>query len=192
MCIELRPPSTDGANRRSLGVRAFARGCRASVAALCTLLAVVTQAGETPGTITVAGDVKGQIVLDVAALRAFPSEAQVSFRVDRQVNGEPQNASVVNGVRLIALLDRAGLAERDRFDWRKAVVLAIARDGYRAAFSWPELSNTAGGAQVMVAYERDGMALIDGPLVLIAPNDLRTGPRHVKGLQRIDVRVLRE
>ncbi|MFI4929324.1 MAG: hypothetical protein ACHP83_03750, partial [Burkholderiales bacterium] len=53
-------------------------------------------------------------------------------------------------------LHQAGLAERDRFDWRKAVVVAIARDGYRAVFSWPELANTAAGAQVMVVYERDG------------------------------------
>jgi DMSO/TMAO reductase YedYZ molybdopterin-dependent catalytic subunit len=89
---------------------------------------------------------------------------------------------------------RPGLAERDRFDWRKSVVVAIARDGYRAAFSWPELANTPGGAQVMVAYERDGAPLSEqeGPLALHAPGDTRTGPRHVKWLQRIEVRVLRD
>jgi len=29
-------------------------------------------------------------------------------------------------------------------------------------------------------------------LVLLAPGDTRSGPRHVKWLQRIDVRVLRD
>ncbi len=101
---------------------------------------------------------------------------------------------MVHGVRLLAVLEQAGLAERDRLDWRKAVVIAIARDGYRAVFSWPELANTAAGAQVMVAYERDGspLAAQEGPLALHAPGDTRTGPRHVKWLHRVDVRILRD
>jgi DMSO/TMAO reductase YedYZ molybdopterin-dependent catalytic subunit len=161
------------------------------LAGLCALVAVA-RAADPPGALTVAGDVKKPLLVDVDALRAFPADTQVSFRADRQVNGQSQNASVVKGVRLIALLEQAGLAERDRFDWRKTVVIAIARDGYRAAFSWPELSNTPAGAQVMVGYERDGAALADGPLVVLAPGDTRTGPRHVKWLQRIEVRVLRD
>ena len=46
----------------------------------------------------------------------------------------------------------------------------------------------------MLAYERDGQPLPagDGPVALMAPADLRTGPRHVKGLARIEVRILRE
>ena len=50
------------------------------------------------------------------------------------------------------------------------------------------------GAQVMVCYERDGAPLSaqDGPLAILAPGDTRTGPRHVKWLQRIEVRVLRD
>lgn len=94
------------------------------------------------------------------------------------------------------------------------MVIAIARDGYRAAFFWPELVNTDSGAQVMVAFERDGSALAadegplvrtktrwcrrraagadEGPLVLMAPADQRPGPRRVKWLQRIEVRILRD
>ena len=46
----------------------------------------------------------------------------------------------------------------------------------------------------MVAYERDGQPLADseGPLTVEAPGDTRSGPRHVKWLQRIEVRVLRD
>jgi len=97
-------------------------------------------------------------------------------------------------VALRALLEMAELAERDRLDWRKTVVVVTARDGYRVVFSWPELFNTEGGAQAMVAYERDGQALADseGPLTLEAPGDIRSGPRHVKWLARIEVRILRD
>ena len=46
----------------------------------------------------------------------------------------------------------------------------------------------------MIAYERDGAPLSaqEGPLAIHAPGDTRTGPRHVKWLQRIEVRVLRD
>jgi DMSO/TMAO reductase YedYZ molybdopterin-dependent catalytic subunit len=157
-------------------------------------VAIPVRAADSAGSVTVAGDVRRPLVVDADALRAFAPDAQVTFRSGREVDGQPQSASVVKGVRLFALLEQAGLAERDRFDWRKTVVVAIARDGYRAVFSWPELANTAAGAQVMVCYERDGAPLSaqDGPLAIVAPGDTRTGPRHVKWLQRIEVRVLRD
>jgi DMSO/TMAO reductase YedYZ molybdopterin-dependent catalytic subunit len=170
--------------------------CRAAIGAwlLVVALASPAQAVDPAASITLAGDVRRTVVVDAHALRGFAADAQVSFTSAREVNGQPQSASVVKGVRLLALLEQAGLAERDRFDWRKAVVVAIARDGYRAVFSWPELANTAAGAQVMVVYERDGAPLSaqEGPLAITAPGDTRTGPRHVKWLQRIEVRVLRD
>jgi len=171
---------------------AVSLGRRVWMLGVCAALATMAHAADPAGGVTIAGDVKKQVVVDVDALRALPADAQVSFRAAREVNGQSQNASVVKGVRLLALLEQAGLAERDRFDWRKTVVIAIAHDGYRAVFSWPELSNTAAGAQVMVGYERDGAPPADGPLVLLAPGDTRTGPRHVKWLQRIEVRILRD
>jgi hypothetical protein len=43
-----------------------------------------------------------------------------------------------------------------------------------------------------VVYERDGKALVDdeGPLALMSLKDTRPGPRHVKWLQSIELRVL--
>jgi len=152
------------------------------------------QEGLAADELVVAGDVKQSLVLSVAALRDFPAAAQTTYSSSREVAGQAQAATALRGVRLLAVLEQAGLAERDRLDWRKTAVVAIARDGYRAVFSWPELANTAGGAQVMVSYERDGAPLgaQEGPLAIHAPGDTRTGPRHVKWLQRIEVRILRD
>jgi len=144
--------------------------------------------------LAVTGDVKRTLSLSGDALREFPAPAQTSYRSSREVAGQAQSTTEVRGVCLLAVLEQAVLAERDRFDWRRTAVIAIARDGYRAVFAWPELANTAGGLQVMVAYERDGAPLgaQEGPLAIHAPGDTRTGPRHVKWLQRIEVRVLRD
>lgn len=163
---------------------------RAVAAGLALLASLAVQAQDG---VTIAGDVKQSITLSAADLRSFDAKAQRELR-ERREAGAVQRDTTLRGVSLAAVIERAGLAERDRLDWRKTAVIAIARDGYRAAFSWPELVNTEGGALVMLAYERDGRALADdeGPLALVAPGDQRPGPRRVKWLQRIEVRILRE
>ncbi|MGE5665096.1 MAG: molybdopterin-dependent oxidoreductase [Betaproteobacteria bacterium] len=146
-----------------------------------------------PAGIRVDGQVRQPLQLSHAQVSAMPAAQQVTSTTTREVDGQARSTTV-RGVRLRALLEQAGLAERDRFDWRKTVVVATARDGYRVVFSWPEIFNTEGGAQVLVVHERDGQALgsVDGPLALVAANDVRSGPRHVRALERIEVRILRE
>ncbi|MBK7252189.1 MAG: hypothetical protein IPI06_15355 [Gammaproteobacteria bacterium] len=72
------------------------------------------------------------------------------------------------------------------------VVVATASDGYKAVFSWSELFNSPVGEGVLVFFEKDGMPLADdeGRIALISAKDLRTGPRHVKWLQGIEVRKI--
>ena len=151
-------------------------------------------AAQTAGEVVVTGDVKQSVTLDVAALRAFPAGTQISMRsaLDPASQGRP--FMVVRAVRLTSVLQLVGLAATDRTDSRKAVVMAIARDGYRVVFSWPELANTPTGDQAVVAYERDDgpLGAADGPLWLQVPGDTPTGARDVKQLQRIEVRILRD
>jgi DMSO/TMAO reductase YedYZ molybdopterin-dependent catalytic subunit len=146
-----------------------------------------------PDQVGVRGDVLRPLQLDRATLASFPAEDQVTSSVVRRVDGQERQTSI-RGVRLRAAINRAGLAERDRLDWRKAVVIAIASDGYRAVFSWPELTNTDGGAQVLLLYERDGapLAADEGPFALLAAADQRAGPRHVKWLASLEVHILRD
>ena len=78
--------------------------------------------------------------------------------------------------------------------FRKSIVVATARDGYKAVFSWAELYLTPIGDGVYVVYERDGAPLLpaEGPLTLVSLADASPGPRHVKWLQGIDVRMIRD
>jgi len=71
-------------------------------------------------------------------------------------------------------------------------VIATATDGYRAVFTWAELSNTPAGDGVLVPYERDGEPLgaREGQISLLATGDLRLGARHVRNLVKLQVRQL--
>ncbi len=165
--------------------------------AACGLLALATlQApamAQPADVVDVVGAVRQPLRLDAPALAAFPADAQANADLTRRVDGS-ERVTRLRGVRLAAVLERAALDERDRLDWRKAVVLATATDGYRAVFSWPELVNTEAGRQVLLVYERDGAALDarEGAVALHALGDLRGGPRHVRNLVRLEIRVLRD
>lgn len=93
------------------------------------------------------------------------------------------------GVLLRDLLAAASLHEKERYDLRKTVIIARARDSYVALFTWAELFNTKLGDNVMVITELNGKALPDdeGPYALRAFGDSKPGPRHVKWLDQIEV-----
>lgn len=145
------------------------------------------------GAVEIAGAVRQPLSLDADTLARWPAAAQSTLEFARSVDGAERRTRLA-GVRLTAVLEQAGLAERDRLDWRKTVVLATATDGYRAVFSWPELFNTEAGAQVLLVWKRDDAPLDarEGPIALHAPGDLKTGPRHVRNLVRLEVRILRD
>lgn len=96
------------------------------------------------------------------------------------------------GARLVDVLALLGLGENPRAELKQCVIVAHARDGYRAIFSWNELHNTAVGEQVFIVYERDGAALGAnlGELCLLSANDLHLGPRHLRQLCGVTVQHL--
>ncbi|MBS0445082.1 MAG: molybdopterin-dependent oxidoreductase [Proteobacteria bacterium] len=163
-----------------------------AIAAWVLLLPGVAWAANGSNEVAVTGDVVKPLHLTVDDLRALPPEQSASAAMRRgpEDTGAP---TTVRGVSLAALVKRAGLVEPDRHSWKHTVVLAVATDGYSVAYSWPELVNTDVGAGVLVVYERDGKALdaSEGPIALVSAKDERTGPRHVRWLQRIEVTILK-
>lgn len=171
---------------------------RRSPAGYCTMLLLgatlwlaAAGAGAQPSEqLRVDGAVKNALSLTVDALKAFPPEQITMVRVHR--HGEPGGSSVLKGVRLTALLDRAALEAADPHTWKHTVVVASGTDGYAVAFSWPELYDTDVGADVLVVFERDGKPLDEreGRIALVSAKDTRTGPRSVHWLDRVNVRIL--
>lgn len=96
------------------------------------------------------------------------------------------------GARLVDLLDACGLSERPRSELKRCVVVAHGNDGYQVIFSWNELYNSSIGEKVLVLYEKNGKALDAhlGAICLISANDARLGPRHLRGLSQVAVRML--
>ena len=106
-------------------------------------------------------------------------------------SAESKDANVVKwrGVLLRDVLEAAKFQEKERRDFRRTVIVARARDGYVAVFSWGELFNSKLGDSVLVVTAMDDKVLPDteGPYALRALTDTRPEPRHVKWLAQIEV-----
>jgi DMSO/TMAO reductase YedYZ molybdopterin-dependent catalytic subunit len=140
--------------------------------------------------VAVSGAVQQALSLSVDDLRQFPQDQIVELRLPaRDATSQP---SVLKGVRLRALLERAKVVMADHNTVKKLAIIAAATDGYKVVFSWSELFNAELGNSVLVVFERDGqpLAAAEGPLALISGKDIRTGPRHVKWLQSVEVRQI--
>jgi hypothetical protein len=158
-------------------------------AAACLAALLVSQAiFAQPMQLEVSGRVNQPLLMSRADLLALARRDYAEQRTVIQDGKEAQVSIRYQGVPLKTLLDRAGIA-LDRREVRKAMVLVTAKDGYQASFSWGELYNSGLGDGVIVVLRQgeDELLDVDGLPALRSLQDLRSGPRHVRWLQRIEL-----
>jgi len=174
-------------------------GWRLAVLLACAWLApaFAQSQGAVTTTLTVKGSVQQEITLSVDDLKRLPVQRMDDVRSVRDTGAGASSGETVRhyvGCLLRDVLERAKPVEKKRMDFRKSAVIATASDGYRVVFSWAELYLSPIGDGVLVVYERDGAPLDDneGRIALVSLKDTRPGPRHVKWLQSVELRVLSE
>ena len=158
----------------------------AAAFAAAVLLAAEAPAQERASSVSrrleVKGEVQKELALDLDALRRI---------AERRGRVEGKGYA---GLLLVELLNEADIRQDQPRALRRTYVVARASDGYQAVFSWGELYNSPLGKGVLVAFERDGKPLLDGEgqFAIVSLEDDRPGPRHVKWLNRVDVRRVPE
>ena len=166
------------------------------------VLAVVTLAAHTSvaqngprlaTTLIVDGNVENRLSLTVADLRWLPVRQVEDVRQVRMTGApaaEDATARRYSGVLLRDVIAAAKPVERERHDLRRSIVVATATDGYQAVFSWAELFLSPIGDGAIVVFERDGVPLdaSEGPFAIVSLRDTQPGPRHVKWLERLELR----
>lgn len=145
-------------------------------------------------TLTIGGSVENPLVLSLADLERLPPQRIGELEVICQSGANMGQKENLRGVLLKDILDQAGLQAASPRDFRKMAVIAKATDDYKVVFSWAELFNSPIGAGVIVYFRKNGLPLGDeeGRIALISSQDTRTGPRHVKWLNAIEVRQIAE
>ena len=74
-------------------------------------------------------------------------------------------------------------------DFKRVVLVATGRDGYRSLFSWGEVVNTPVGDGLYVAFDDPECPLPPdtGPFALVSLADRVTGPRFTRGLVSVHI-----
>ena len=142
----------------------------------------------------ISGAVENPLQLSVDDLRKFPPQKINEIPMVCQSGANLGNKENLKGVLLKDILEKAAVVSKEHNDVKKMVLIATASDGYKVVFSWTEVFNSSIGDGVIVFFEKDGLPLTDdeGRIAMISTKDTRTGPRHVKWLQSVEVRKIVE
>jgi len=144
--------------------------------------------------ITVSGVVEHALKLSVDDLRKFPPLQVGELPMVCQSGANLGKLENLKGVLLRDILEKAKVVSHGHNDVKKMAIIATASDGYKVVFSWSEVFNSPVGDGVIVFFEKDGKPLADdeGRIAMVSAKDIRSGPRHVKWLQGLEVRKIVE
>lgn len=142
--------------------------------------------------IAVSGAVENKLKLSVEDLRQFPPQQVGELPLVCQSGADRGKLENFKGVLLRDILEKAKVVSRGHNDVKKIAIIASASDGYKVVFSWSEIFNSPVGEGVLVFFEKNGLPLSDeqGRIAMVSTKDIRTGPRHVKWLQGIEVKKI--
>lgn len=146
---------------------------------------------EIPTTVnfTIEGKVKHTMTFSGKELDKMNHMTRDSIVIFNHLMEKRKTLKRLTGVSLKDLLQLAEIDTPSPKELSEFYITCIAADGYKVVFSWNELFNTATGARVMVITGMDDkpMDRLDDHIALISPEDVATGRRYVKGLNKVVV-----
>ena len=111
------------------------------------------------------------------------------LQVSGSVNTSDSQGTAWSGVLLRDFLLKNGLENVPSRPLRNTRIEILAKDGYKATFSWGEIFNNPTGSQVLLITKQDGkyLDIQEGPLAIRSLGDIRPGARHVRNICAISV-----
>lgn len=164
------------------------------VSVFLSLLSGGVQAQGTPpeptDKIHVTGQIEKSWYISGASLAHYPV-IEIGDVVITNHSGQPRGtAKQLRGVRVKDVLREMVLNEPNPKFWSMFYLVFQAQDGYQVVYSWNEIFNSPAGEEIYFITSKEGMAWYQMPerILVLTPNDIQTGRRHIKALQTIEVR----
>ena len=160
------------------------------------LLLVVSVTGfsqnkiETTNEFTVTGLVDKPITISYPDIEKQKIISVGDFKVTNHLGEFKKEYKNVKGVLLLDLLKDISITTASPKLLSEYYLVFKASDGYSVVVSWNELFNTEIGNTFYIVTEANNQSQKDAPekILLIATKDFKTGRRHIKGLQNIEVK----
>ncbi len=133
---------------------------------------------------------KEPVAFDIAAIKKMKQDNLGDISIKNHRGEEKYAAKGVSGVLLKSFFDVAKIATEKLKQLSELYVVLIASDGYKNVYSWNEIFNTEVGNHIYLITAMDGKGIEDmnGAIMVMSLDDKNTGSRHLKGLEKIEVR----
>ena len=160
------------------------------------LLLVVSVTGfsqnkiETTNEFTVTGLVDKPITISYPDIEKQKIIDIGDFKITNHLGEFKKEYKNVKGVLLLDLLKDISITTASPKLLSEYYLVFKSSDGYSVVVSWNELFNTEIGNTFYIVTEANNQSQKDAPekILLIATKDFKTGRRHIKGLQNIEVK----
>jgi hypothetical protein len=160
------------------------------------LCIVVNQLGfsqkniESTTQFTIMGLVEKPITVAYADLEKEKIVEIGDFKITNHLGEYKKEYKKVKGVLLLDLLKNLNITATSPKLLSEYYFVLKASDGYSAVISWNELFNTEIGNTFFIVVEADGKSQKEATerMLFISTKDFKTGRRHIKGLQSIEVK----
>lgn len=147
---------------------------------------------ESTNQFTIMGLVEKPKVITYADLQKEKSIEIGDLKITNHVGEFRKEYKQLKGIPLLSLFDDVTITATSPKVLSEYYVVIKASDGYSVVLSWNELFNTEIGKTFFIVMEADGKSLVNSTekILLIATKDFKTGRRHVKGLQSIEIKKI--
>lgn len=165
------------------------------LASLLTLivfsLQTIAQKQFTPtDEIKISGRIKSEITIKASDLKSFPQQKIKDVKILNYRGEDKGTLKKLRGIPIVELLKKVEFeVDNERF-LSEFYLIFEATDGYKVVFSWNEIFNSDVGKNAFIVTQKDGQSVenIGESIILLTPNDYKTGRRYVKNLAKIIVK----
>ncbi len=138
---------------------------------------------------TVEGKVKKSLNISLADLKGYKTVAIDSMVIYNHLMVRKSSINNVKGVPLKELLSKLEIDAESPTVLSEYYLVCKASDGYKVVCSWNEVFNskTSNNFLILTSFEPNPAKAEKGNIAMIAPGDVASGRRFVKGLTKITI-----
>ncbi|MBX7174639.1 MAG: hypothetical protein K1X72_26930 [Pyrinomonadaceae bacterium] len=140
--------------------------------------------------VKILGKVKSEITIKASDFKSFLQQKIKDVKILNYRGEDKGTLKKLRGIPIVELLKKIEFeVDNERF-LSEFYLIFEASDGYKVVFSWNEIFNSDVGKNTFIVTQKDGQTdeKIGERIILLTPNDYKTGRRYVKNLAKIIVK----
>lgn len=145
---------------------------------------------KTTASFTITGEVKTDKIITIADFTKWKEQTIGDVIITNHLGEKKSEAKGLKGILLKEILQSVEIKSESPKVLSEYYFVCKATDGYKVVFSWNEIFNSKVGESVFIVTEKNGVSAskMNDSILLISPQDFKTGRRHVKSLSTIEIK----